>query len=118
MGLIEERAASRKRIASADDVLFDTDRNMRAGGQGRAWPRMQATAEELAIAPDQAITLNVEWIASALRYSHSQGDAQVRELFAPVSAYLNEQGDWRGFIQQKVGDPQLRALLLSLAEAL
>ncbi len=111
MNELERRRRQREQIERAEHQLEVADKQMRTGNR-RNVPPLEPTAEQLAVSPTQAITLNVEWIAAAMSHTRSEGYGAALSAFQPLVDYANQHplGHRQAF-DEAVTDPALRELL-------
>ena len=115
---IEQRRRQRDSIARADEAIDETDKRMSAGGL-RGIPPMLATPEQLAENPQQAITLNVEWVSAALNFTRAEGWSACIDVWQSLIDYANEHPeDWRDAFNEVVTDPALREILRDALDAI
>lgn len=118
MNLIEQRRRQRQAIDSAENVITEVDRQMRKDPR-RDSPPMEATRAQLAANPQQAITLNVEWVHEALDHTRADGWRSCLAVFQSLVDYANKHPEgYRNAFDEVVTDPDLRAILRDALDAL
>lgn len=116
--LFNQRRRQRDAVERAERDMENADKRMRATTRRDA-PPLVPTREQLAANPQQAITVNVEWVGAAMANARSEGWQACLAVFKPLLDHANNHPDgWREAFNESVTDPALRKILTDALDTL
>lgn len=120
MNEIERRKKARQVIEQSENVIAEIDRAMRrTSTSANPAPPLQPTERQLAENPQQAITLNVEWVGEALNNAHGRGWGACRDIWQPFMTWTNAHpASHRAALDEVVTDPELRTILYAALDSM